>query len=223
MDIDLAVWATRGPYILKGLWLTLALVGGVLVISTPLAILVGVMLEARSRWLRLPAQTLSWLVRGIPPLIILFIVYYVLPILLDLRLESLTAAILGFVIYNTFILGEVVAAGLRSVPSGQHEAIAAAGLPPLRALRRIILPQAMPTIIPPYVSYSMDMVKSTALAGAVGVTEMVTRANMAIVATNRPFEILIGVAVIYGVIDAMLIALQIWSERRWDHKGHATA
>lgn len=223
MEFDLTVWLTRGPYILKGLWETLVLVAGVLIISAPLAVLTGVALEARSRWLRVPAKTLSWLIRGVPPLIILFIAYYVLPILLDLRLESLTAAIAGFVLYNTFILGEVVAAGLRSVPPGQHEAIAAAGLPWFRSLRRIILPQAMPTVVPPYVSYSMDMVKSTALAGAIGVTEMVTRANQAIVATNRPFEILIGVAVIYGIIDAFLIALQVWSERRWDHKGHLTA
>ncbi|EPX81863.1 amino acid ABC transporter permease [Salipiger mucosus] len=222
MDFDLSIWAVRGPYILQGLWLTLALVAGVLAISTPLALAVGLALEARSRWLRAPATVLSWMVRGVPPLIILFIAYYVLPIVLDLRLESLTAAIAGFVVYNTFILGEVVSAGLRAVPKGQHEAIAAAGLPMTRSLRRIVLPQAMPSIIPPYVSYSMDMVKGTALAGAIGVTELVTRANQAIVATNRPFEILLGVAIIYGVIDAMLIAVQMWSERRWDHQGHVS-
>ncbi|GGG76397.1 ABC transporter permease [Salipiger pallidus] len=223
MDFDLSVWMTRGPYILRGLYETLVLLAGVLVISAPLAVLTGLALEARSRWLRLPALGLSWLIRGVPPLIILFIAYYVLPVVLDIRMDSLTAAVAGFVLYNTFIMGEVVAAGLRSVPKGQHEAIAAAGLPWFRSLRRIILPQAMPTIIPPYVSYSMDMVKGTALAGAIGVTEMVTRANQAIVATNRPFEILIGVAIIYGIIDAFLIALQMWSERRWDHKGHLSA
>ncbi|MBP1849359.1 amino acid ABC transporter permease [Rhizobium halophytocola] len=215
MELDFSVWAHRGPYILQGFWLTLLLVAAVLVISAPLALVTGLALTSRSRALRLIFSVASWLVRGVPPLIILLAAYYVLPIVLDIRLEPLSAAICGFVLYQTFIFGEVVASGIRAVPRGQHEAIAAIGLPPLRALRRIILPQAMPVIIPPYISYATDTVKSTALVGSIGVMELVTRANQAIVASNRPFEILIGVAVIYGLIDAVLIGIQMWSERHW--------
>lgn len=223
MSLDLSVWLSRGPYIVQGFWLTLAMVGAVLVISAPLALAVGLALTSGRRGLTAAIGFFSWLVRGIPPLIILMIAYYILPITLNLRLQPLSAAIWGFVLYNTFIFGEVVASGLRAVPRGQREAITAMGLPPLRALRRIVLPQAMPVIIPPYISYATDMVKSTALAGSIGVMDLVTRANQAIVATNRPFEILIGVAVIYGIFDAALIALQFWSERRWTRSRRRTA
>jgi His/Glu/Gln/Arg/opine family amino acid ABC transporter permease subunit len=215
MDLDFSVWLQRGPYILQGFWLTLSLVAAVLLLSAPLALITGLALVARNRWLRLAVAAASWAVRGVPPLIILLAAYFVLPVVLNLRLEPLPAAIAGFAIYNTFIFAEVVASGLRAVPRGQHEAIAAIGLPPFRALRRVILPQAMPVIVPPYISYSTDMVKSTALAGSIGVMELVTRANQAIVASNRPFEILIGVAVIYGLLDAILIAIQSWSENHW--------
>ncbi|MEI4485759.1 amino acid ABC transporter permease [Frigidibacter sp. MR17.14] len=218
MELDFSVWAQRWPYLLDGLWMTLAISGAVLVISAPLAVVAGLALVARNRVIRGAAVTLSWLVRGVPPLIILFICYFVLPVALNLRLEPVPAAIAGFVIYNTFLFGELVAAGLRAVPKGQHEAVAAAGLPPLRAFRRVILPQAIPSIIPPYVSYATDMVKGTALAGSIGAMELVTRASQTIIATNRPFEILIGIAVIYGLIDACLIVLQTWSERRWASK-----
>ncbi|BCP52374.1 amino acid ABC transporter permease [Kaistia sp. 32K] len=213
--MDLSVWLHRGPYILEGFWLTLALIVSVLAISAPLALVAGLALTAKNRWLRLAVACLSWLARGVPPLIILFGAYYILPIAFDWRLDPLPAAIFGFTLYNTFICAEIVAAGLRAVPRGQHEAIAAMGLPPFRALRRIILPQAMTVIVPPYISNATDIVKSTALAGSIGVMELVTRANQAIVATNRPFEILIGVAVIYGLIDAVLIAIQTWCERHW--------
>lgn len=216
MDFDLSVWLSRGPYILQGFWLTLAMVGAVLAISAPLALAVGLGLASPRRWISAPIAVLSWLVRGVPPLIILMIAYFVLPLALGLLLDPLPAAIWGFAIYNTFIFGEVVASGLRAVPRGQREAIAALGLPPLRALRRVVLPQAMPVVIPPYISYATDMVKSTALAGSIGVMDLVTRANQAIVATNRPFEILIGVALIYGLFDAMLIAFQYWSEARFN-------
>lgn len=215
MELDFSVWLHRGPYILEGFWLTLLLVVSVLVISAPLALIAGLALTARNRALRAIVSIFSWLVRGVPPLIILLGAYYVLPIVFNLRLDPLPAAILGFVLYQTFIFAEVVASGIRAVPRGQHEAIAAMGIGPLRALRRIILPQAMPVIIPPYISYATDTVKSTALVGSIGVMELVTRANQAIVASNRPFEILIGVAIIYGLIDAILIAIQMWSEHHW--------
>jgi His/Glu/Gln/Arg/opine family amino acid ABC transporter permease subunit len=215
MELDFSVWAHRGPYILQGLWLTLLLVASVLVISAPLALMAGLALTARNRWLRLVVSIFSWLVRGVPPLIILLAAYYVLPLAFNIRLDPLPAAILGFVLYQTFIFGEVVASGIRAVPRGQHEAAAAMGIPPFRAMRRIFLPQAMPIIIPPYISYATDTVKSTALVGSIGVMELVTRANQAIVATNRPFEILIGVAIIYGLIDAVLIGIQMFCENHW--------
>jgi His/Glu/Gln/Arg/opine family amino acid ABC transporter permease subunit len=223
MEWDFGIWLVRGPYLLQGLWITLLIVAAVLLISAPLAFLVSIALSARSRLFRMPAATLSWLIRGVPPLIILFIAYFVLPLALNIRLEPIPAAICGFVLYNTFVFGEIIAGGLRSVPRGQHEAIATLGIPPLRAFRRIILPQAMPSIIPPYISYAMDMVKGTALAGAIGVMELVTRSSQAIIATNRPFEILLGVAVIYGLIDSFLIAAQLWSERHFAHKDRRKA
>ena len=159
-------------------------------------------------------RAISWILRGIPPLVILFAAYFVVP-QFGISLTPLAAAIAGFTAYNTFVVAELIVAGFRSLDREQHAAIAALGLPPFRAYRRVLLPQALPSIIPPYISYSTDMVKGTALAGSIGVLELVTRANQVILATNRPFEILIGVAVIYGIVDAGLMGLQTVAERLW--------
>jgi His/Glu/Gln/Arg/opine family amino acid ABC transporter permease subunit len=212
--MDFSVWTTRWPYLLEGALISLELVALVTIISTPLAALVAVGLTSRNTAVARATAVVSWIMRGIPPLVILFVAYFVLPEY-GVNLSPMVAAVLGFAACNMFLLGEVIAGGFRSIPAAQHQAIAALGLPPLRAYWRLMLPQALPAIIPPYISYTTDMVKGTALAGSIGVLELVTRANQAILATNRPFEILIGVAVIYGTVDAVLMSLQAIAERAW--------
>lgn len=217
MHLNFAVWLTRWPYLLQGALISLEVVVAVLAISTPLSLVAAVGIGSPQRAIAYPMAALSWIVRGIPPLVILFVAYFVVP-QVGISLTPLSAAIAGFTVYNTFVVAELVVAGFRAIGPGQYAAIDALGLPPLRAYRRVLLPQALPSIIPPYISYSTDMVKGTALAGSIGVLELVTRANQVIVATNRPLEVLFGVAVIYGVVDAGLIGLQTLAERRWAHR-----
>ena len=217
MHLNFSVWLTRWPYLLQGGLISVEIVVLVLLISTPLALLAAAGLGSSRRVLCYPLMAISWVVRGIPPLVILFVAYFVVP-QVGFTLTPMTAAVAGFAIYNTFIVAELVVAGFRAIGSDQYAAVAALGLPPARAYRRVLLPQALPSIVPPYISYSTDMVKGTALAGSIGVLDLVTRANQVIVATNRPIEILLGAAVIYGVIDAGLMGLQALAERHWAHR-----
>jgi polar amino acid transport system permease protein len=214
VSLDFSVWVTRWPYLIEGAWISLELVVLVTLISTPLAAVAALALNSRQPLIAGAAAVVSWIMRGVPPLVILFVAYFVFP-QYGINLSPMVAAVLGFVAYNIFLLGEVMAGGFRSIPPSQHQAIAALGLPPTRTYLRILLPQALPAIIPPYISYTTDMVKGTALAGSIGVLELVTRANQVILATDRPFEILIGVAAIYGAVDAVLMSLQALAERHW--------
>ncbi|MCW6512174.1 amino acid ABC transporter permease [Lichenifustis flavocetrariae] len=214
MHLNFSVWLTRWPYLLQGAAISLEIVVIVLLLSTPLAMIAALGLGATNRAILYPMMAISWILRGIPPLVILFVAYFVVP-QFGISLTPLVAAIAGFTAYNTLVVAELIVAGFRSVDPGQHAAIAALGLPPFRAYRRVLLPQALPSIIPPYISYSTDMVKGTALAGSIGVLELVTRANQVILATNRPFEILLGIAALYGIVDAGLMGLQAAAERLW--------
>jgi ABC-type amino acid transport system permease subunit len=204
MVLDFSVWIARWPYLLGGALISLQLVLAVLLISAPFAAIVALGLTAKARLVAASVAVLSWMIRVLPQL--------------GIDLPPMVAAITGFVIYNAFLFGEVIAAGFRSLHKGQYDAIAALGLPPLRTYFRILLPQALPSIIPPYISYSTDMVKGTALAGSIGVLELVTRANQTILTTNKPFEVLIGVALIYGIVDAILIGIQTLAEKRWSKR-----
>ena len=163
MHLNFSVWLTRWPFILQGAAISLEIVAVVLLLSTPMAMIAALGLGSTKPAILYPMRAISWILRGIPPLVILFAAYFVVP-QYGITLTPLAAAIAGFTAYNTFVVAELIVAGFRSLDHGQHAAIAALGLPPFRAYRRVLLPQALPSIIPPYISYSTDMVKGTALA-----------------------------------------------------------
>ncbi len=157
-------------------------------------------------------MTLSWIFRGIPPLLILFFAFFALP-LIGLKLNPLPSAIVAMSSYMAFYFAEAFTAGLNSVPAGQWQAARALGLSPARTLIRVILPQTIPAALPPYISHATEILKGTALAAAVAVPELASAAKRVFVVTYRPLEILIVAAAIYAVLDAILLILQMAGER----------
>lgn len=212
--MDLSILRTIAPFILEGALVTIRLVALVLVIGTPLAVLVALGRNSRFLWLSIPLGILSAFTRGLPPLLILFCVYFVLP-LLGIRLNPFPAAVIGLGFYIVFYFAECVRGGLAAVPPGQQAAIRALGIPPIRGFCRIILPQALPAALPAYLGYATEVVKNSALASAIAVPEMMGNAYQLIMSTGRPFEILLLVAVIYALLDLGLLALQRVCQQTW--------
>lgn len=205
--ILLTVW----PALLRGTMVTVELTGSVLLFATPLGILVAELRNIRQPVVRAAVAVASWVFRGIPPLLILFFVFFGLP-QFGVALPPFPSAVIGMTVYMAFYFAEAFRAGYESVPTGQWRAAEALGLSKSRTLFRVILPQTVPAALPPYISHSTDLLKGTALAAAVAVPELTTAAKQVFVVTYRPIEILLAAGLIYAVLDAVLLVLQALGE-----------
>ncbi|MGH2339882.1 amino acid ABC transporter permease [Segnochrobactraceae bacterium EtOH-i3] len=212
MALDFSILAVVWPALLRGALVTIELTVLVLLFATPAGVGVALLARSRVRGVRRAVMVASWVMRGVPPLLVLFLMFFGLPVI-GYRVQPLPSAVMAMTLYMAFYFGEVFRAGLDSVPDGQWRAAKALGLSPARTLFRIILPQTIPAALPPYISHATEVLKGTALAASVAVPELTSAAKQVFVVTYRPFEILIAAAAIYALIDAVFIGVQALGER----------
>ena len=193
------VWNNM-PFLLDGLWLTLTISFLALAISMVLGLLVAVVRLSKNRGISFVGATYVEIFRDTPVLVQLFWVYYVLPILLDIRISAFNAALIGLTLHSAAFLGEIYRAGIQAVPSGHGEAAKVLGLSPVQTFIRIVMPQAFRTILPPLVNNFVDLIKLSSLASVFAVGEVTRKATELSAATFRPLEIFTFIAVIYFFI-----------------------
>ena len=127
--------------------------------------------------------------------------------------EYLTVLV-GLVLYTASYIAEVVRAGIASVAPGQHEAAAALGLTRRRALRLVLLPQALRPIIPPLTNQYLNLTKNSSLAVAVGYPEVVSIANTSLNQSGRAVECIAVIMLVYLTLSLSTSALMNWFNRR---------
>ncbi|MBC2770322.1 ectoine/hydroxyectoine ABC transporter permease subunit EhuD [Pusillimonas minor] len=189
------------PILLRGLWVTLQAT----VIGFVLAALFGLLLAAlKSAPLRVvswPARFVSEFLRDTPLLIQLFFLYYVLPdygIVLPAFMTGALALGLQYSAYTS----EVYRAGIEAIPRGQHEAAKALDFSRLHTFRIIVLPQAIPRIIPALGNYLVSIMKDVPLLSVVSVLEML---NVAKIIGDRTFNYLIPLSMVGGLYLLMTL------------------
>jgi polar amino acid transport system permease protein len=143
---------------------------------------------------------IAWidLFRAFPVLVLLILIYFGLPFL-GVQLPAFAAAVLALVLNNSGYFGEIFRAGLVSVPHGQLEAAQALGLTRLRALRLVVLPQALRGIAAPLASNSLELVKATSIAALAALPELLRSARVAQEQTYNPTPLMVA-ALIYFVL-----------------------
>ena len=124
------------------------------------------------------------------------------------------AVLLGLVLYTAAFIAEVVRAGIASVPKGQHEAAASMGLPRGRAMRLVVLPQALRLIIPPLTNQYLNLTKNSSLAVAVGYPELVSIANTSLNQSGRAVECIAIIMAVYLTLSLLTSAFMNWFNRR---------
>ncbi|WP_431285208.1 amino acid ABC transporter permease [Humitalea sp. 24SJ18S-53] len=216
MDMILA----HAPALLWGAWNTVAIFAATAGISLALAVPLAVIYEFGPRPAALAVATFSWTMRACPTLVLLFFAYYALPAL-GIFLDPVPSAILALSASGTGYNLTFIAAGLRAVPPEQFAAARALGIPSRRMYRRIVFPQAMRASLPPLMSNLTLMLKGTSLAALVSVPELTAEAYSIVSLTYRPFEILGAAAVLYLILNSLLIAVQRALERRLSPRGSA--
>ncbi|WP_163193081.1 amino acid ABC transporter permease [Clostridium thermarum] len=161
------------------------------------------------------AKFYVWIIRGTPLLVQLFIIFYGLA-KVNIILDPLPAAIIGFTINVGAYSSEVIRAAILSIPKGQWEAAASIGMTRTQALKRIILPQAARVSIPPLFNSFISLIKDTSLAASITLTEMFQVAQRVTAATYEPLLLYVEVAFIYLIFCTVLSAVQGRVEKKLD-------
>jgi His/Glu/Gln/Arg/opine family amino acid ABC transporter permease subunit len=202
------------PFLLSGLWMTLLISAITLVASVILGMAVALADMSRFWPLRLVGQIWGEAIRNTPILVQLLWTYYVLPIVFGIEISAFMACIIGLSVYSSAFIAEVYRAGIQSVPKGHREAAQVLGLSPFDCFVRIIMPQAVRTILPPLAANFVQLIKYSSLAAVISVGEVTRRAMELSATTFRPLEIFSFVAVVYLLICWPLAqGIRIWERR----------
>jgi His/Glu/Gln/Arg/opine family amino acid ABC transporter permease subunit len=179
-------------------------VGGTLRLAIPaivlgfvLGILVGLARLARAPWLHVPATVYVEFFRGVPLVMVIFWFWFILPQLLGLAIPEYGIALVAFVIFEAAYFGEIVRAGVQSVPRGQVEAATAVGLTGAQTMRHVVLPQALRNMVPSLVTQMIVLFKDTSLASIIGYVDLTKAAQIVNNREIRPFELYLFIAVVY--------------------------
>jgi glutamate transport system permease protein len=186
--------------LLGGFAWTLALIG----LSSVLAMIGGTLLAAM-RVSPIPLlQRISAgyidVFRNVPTAVVFFFTLFVLP-QIDIKIPFFAAAVTALTIYYAAFFCEAVRSGINAIPAGQAEAARSVGLTFGRSLRLIILPQALRTVIPPLINVFIALTKSSAIASAFGVVELLASAEQLIAVDSQSvMAILAAVGLLYLAI-----------------------
>jgi len=195
------------PFLLKGTLFTLQLSLGGMVFGLILGFVLALM-RLSHFW------PLSWLsrfyvsvFRGTPLIAQLFMIYYGLP-QFGIELDPIPAAMIGLSLNTAAYTSETLRAAISSIEKGQWEAAASIGMNPWQTMRRVILPQAARTALPPLGNGFIGLVKDTSLAATIQVPELFRQAQLVTSRTLEVFTMYLAASVIYWVLATVLSFLQ---------------
>lgn len=205
------------PILLEGLRLTLIVTAGSLVLSTVLGLVWALMRVSGVRALVWISKAVVNLIRGIPIIVQLFYIYFVLPEF-GIKLSALQAAILGLGVAYSAYQAENFRAGIEAIDFGQIEAAQSLGMSWAMTMRRVILPQAFRIVLPPYGNTMIMMLKDSSQASTITVAELALKGQMIASSTFKNGTVFTLVALLYLCMSVPLILLVGWLERRAKQK-----
>ena len=201
-------------FLMSGLQMTLIISATALVFAMIGGLLLALVDMSRYLAVRAIGLAIGEVIRNTPILVQLLWVYYVLPIVFNIRISSLAAILIGLSVYMAAFMSEVYRSGIQAVPKGHREAAQVLGLTPFQSFRRIVLPQAIRFTLPPLASNFVQLIKFSSLGAVISVTEITRRGMELSSSTFRPLEIFSFIAVVYFFICWPLsMAIRIWEHR----------
>ena len=201
------------PILLEGLRLTVIVTLASLLLSTVLGLVWALMRVSGIKALAFFAQCAVNVIRGIPIIVQLFYIYFVLPEL-GITLSAMQAAIIGLGIAYSAYQSENFRAGIEAIDHGQIEAAQSLGMGWAMMMRRVIIPQAVKIVLPPYGNTMIMMLKDTSQASTITVAELAMKGQMLASSTFKNSTVFTLVALLYLVMSVPLILFVGWLERR---------
>ncbi|MGY3804581.1 amino acid ABC transporter permease [Pigmentibacter ruber] len=202
----------NGP--LGGLALTIILAFISVSLSIIGGLILGLLCISRNSYIRVPVSFIVNLIRAMPLLMVIFWMFFLLPILTGGKFPENGTVICALTIFTSCYISQIVKAGIASIPKGQTEASISSGMTYWQTMRYVVLPQGLRNMIPSFVNQFVSLIKDTSLGYIVGVSELTQVAQQINNRTqNYAAEIFIFLAIIYFVICFAFTSLSRWLEK----------
>ncbi|GLB46309.1 putative amino-acid permease protein YxeN [Philodulcilactobacillus myokoensis] len=161
--------------------------------------------------------------RGVPTIVQIYIVYYGLPRLIyalfehganskAITLSSMTIGVVAFALNSSANLSEAIRAAYHSVDHSQYDAALSVGMTPYEAIKRIVLPQLIPNFIPNFTNVFLDIIKDTSLVYNIGIVEIMGKANIIASFAFNYLEAYLDALVIYLIVCFIFARILSWLE-----------
>lgn len=220
LGIDVLWKGTNMVRLLQGLWVAMKISLVSIMISLPLGIVVGSLMTMKNKIVRAIFKIYLEVIRIMPQLVLLFIVYFGSTRALGLNLSGELASVIVFVLWGTAEMGDLVRSALISIPKHQYESSEALGLTKMQTYLYIMIPQTVRRLIPLSINLITRMIKTTSLALMIGVVEMLKVAQQIIEANrmtspNAAFGVFLVVFVLYFLACWPISMLAKYLEKKW--------
>ena len=215
-DIQLAIESL--PYVLQGVWYTLFISFISMVFGLIMSLFLALARTSKRFYFRWPARLYISFMRGVPILIILFMLYFGFPYI-GIEFSPVTAAVIGFSFNCAAYMAEINRSAIAAISRGQWESARSLGLTYPLTMRRIILPQAFRIALPPLTNVGLDLIKASSLAAMITVPEIFQMARTVAGRELDYMTMFILVALIYWGICSAMTVLQNYLEHRYKKYG----
>jgi His/Glu/Gln/Arg/opine family amino acid ABC transporter permease subunit len=195
-EILIAKLPTFLPYLLKGAFVTFKITGATLIVAGLLGLVLALMQRTRIPVLGMLATAYVEIMRSVPVLTTLFVIYFGLASI-GIQLPSFVAAVIGLGMLGAAYMAEIIRAGIEAVHHGQREAAVSLGMTPAQSMRFIVLPQALRVIVAPTANYTIGLLKDTAIVSTVAAPELLFAAKTLVSQTILPMQVYLLTAGIY--------------------------
>jgi len=203
------------PFLWQGTLLTIIFSAAVTALSLVIGVFFGVLSCYGPRPTRWAIHLYCDIIRGIPGLVLIFTVYYGLPLLLGFEINSYVAAVVALTVFSAAQVTEIARGAIQSIHYGQTEAGKAIGLGFWARVSYIVLPQALRRFLPPWINSVTDVVKGSALVSLVGIVDLMLSIQQVIGRVYEPMPLYVLGAIIYFLINYSLSSASRTLEARF--------
>ncbi|HEY9695998.1 MAG TPA: amino acid ABC transporter permease [Trichocoleus sp.] len=201
------------PALLTGLRLTITLGLASILVSSLLGLGIALLRLYPPRWIRAIAIAYIDIMRAMPLLVMLILVYYALPFV-GITLDPFSAALSAISLVGSAYAAEIFRAGIQAIPKGQIEAAQALGLNYWRQMGDVVLPQALKIVVPPLTNNAISLIKDTALASVVAMPELLKQATQQQSLAANPTPLL-GAGLLYLLLLLPLVRFVVFLEQKF--------
>jgi len=194
--MDINILREVFPVLLKGSLMTLELTVISVVLGSLLGMGTALLKLSKNKLIATVAGFYTWLFRGTPMLLQLFVFYYGLPFV-GIKFTPFQAALIGLSLNSGAYMAEIIRGGILSVDKGQFEACKSLGFTYFDTMKRVVLPQTFKIIIPSVGNEFITMLKDTSLVSAIAMEEVMRSAQLLYASTFKPMEVFFITACLY--------------------------